>query len=145
MRRDLATGLCFLTVSGFFLAYGLQMPLGKASRMGPGYLPVAGAVLLAGLALVILFQDFRTRSARKIPAVNWRGLGFITGAVVFFGVTLSSLGLVLTTICTVMIGALAEKPFRAVEALLLGAVLAAASSGIFVYGIGMLIPVWPNF
>ena len=45
----------------------------------------------------------------------------------------------------VMISALADKNFRLKETLLVIVVLDVIAWVIFVYGVGMLIPVWPAF
>lgn len=145
MRRETAAGVTFLATALFFLIFGLQLPLGTPARVGAGFLPVLGGGLLLVLALVILVQDLRSPSGKKVDAVNWRGLAAITGAVVVFGVCLTTLGMVLTTVLSVLVAGLAQKPFRPVETLLVGVTLALASVAIFIWGIGMLIPVWPQF
>lgn len=145
MRRETAAGVTFLATALFFLIFGLQLPLGTPARVGAGFLPVLGGGLLLVLALAILVQDLRSPSGKKVDAVNWRGLAAITGAVVVFGVCLTTLGMVLTTVLSVLVAGLAQKPFRPVETLLVGVTLALASVAIFIWGIGMLIPVWPQF
>lgn len=145
MRRETAAGVTFLATALFFLIFGLQLPLGTPARVGAGFLPVLGGGLLLVLALVILAQDLLRPSGKKVDSVNWRGLAAITGAVVVFGVCLTTLGMVLTTVLSVLVAGMAQKPFRPLETLAVGAVLALASVGIFIWGIGMLIPVWPQF
>jgi len=145
MRRETAAGLTFLAISLFFLIFGMELPMGTARRVGPGVMPVGAAAILLVLAVVILVQDFLSRSGRRIGGFNWRGLVAIAASVLIFALAVHPLGMVVTVILSVLVAGAAEKPFRALESLLLGCGLALASVAIFIYGIGMRIPVWPNF
>lgn len=145
MRRDTAAGLTFLAFSLFFLIFGMELPMGTARRVGPGVLPVGAAALLLVLAVAILVQDYLRRSGRRIGGFNWRGLAAITASVLIFALAVHPLGMVVTVNLSVLVAGAAEKPFRALESLLLGAGLSIAAVGVFIYGIGMRIPVWPNF
>lgn len=144
MRRDTIVGLTFLAIAAFFAFFGSQLTIGTAARMNAGYVPVLGAVLLGALGAVILGQDLLRRTPEPIARINWRGLICVAAGILVFAFTLRPLGLPLASVLLVLIGCLAERPFRPVQALLLGVFLAAASSLIFVAGIGLQLPLWPT-
>ncbi|WP_188717218.1 tripartite tricarboxylate transporter TctB family protein [Paracoccus acridae] len=144
MRREIAVGSTFLAISLFFLIFGLQLPMGTARRIGPGVMPASVALMLMLLGMIILAQGFLRGSERRVARVNWRGLTAISASILVFAFALHPLGMILTTILAVLCAGLAEKPFRPLETLLLGVFLSLASVGIFIYGIGMRILVWPG-
>ena len=121
----------------------LNYKLGTAVRMGPGYFPtwVGGIVALLGLALAI--SALRVEGPR-LPRVQWRPTLFILGGSVAYGYLLKPLGLLLATILVVLISAAGGHEFRWRETLLLAVALALFSLGVFVYGLGLPFPLWPE-
>ena len=69
----------------------------------------------------------------------------VLGSVLVFSLLLASCGLMIAIAAMVMISALADKNFRLKETLIVIVVLDVIAWVIFVYGVGMLIPVWPAF
>ena len=92
-----------------------------------------GHVLLAGLAVGLMFAAFGERS-----------LWVILFAVVVFGYALKPLGLVLATALLVFISAWGGHEFRWKEVTIMAVVLAAFSVASFVYGLGLPMNVWPS-
>lgn len=143
MHRETVIGLGFLAIAGFFVWFGSQLPMGTAARMGPGYVPVAAGALLGLFGVTILVQGRLRNSRERMPAVNWRGLGFVTAGIVVFGVTLPVIGLLLASALLVLIGCMADRDVRLLPSLGLAAVLAAGAGLIFVGGLGMHLPLLP--
>ena len=74
------------------------------------------------------------------------GLGAIViGSVVLFAMTVSTLGLVLSSILLIFVSSAASKEFRWKEALVSGAILAALSVAGFIWGLGLQFSIWPTF
>jgi hypothetical protein len=69
----------------------------------------------------------------------------IPAAVAVFGLTVQSVGLVLATVLITLLGSYATPLARLREALMTAAVLAFLAVAVFVWGIGLLIPIWPEF
>ena len=92
-----------------------------------------GHVLLAGLAVGLMFAAFGERS-----------LWVILFSVVVFGYALKPLGLVMATGLLVFISAWGGHEFRWKEVTIMAAVLAAFSVASFVYGLGLPMNVWPS-
>jgi hypothetical protein len=62
-----------------------------------------------------------------------------------FGVAIERLGLVISILLLTGIGALATPALRPVETAIAALVLIALSWGIFIVGLGLTIPVWPEW
>ena len=62
-----------------------------------------------------------------------------------FSLTAQWLGLVLGGLALVAVSSAASPEFRWKEALVSGLIQGAATSAVFVYGLGIPLPVWPLF
>lgn len=139
--KDFLAGLLFIIISALF-AYGtLELPIGTAFRMGPGYFPMVLCMMLATLGLVVMFNGI-VLDGEKIAQFTWRGLFNIVLPVVFFGATLRGLGFVLSLGITVFFVSFASTHFKLRTALISAAVLVFAGWAIFIWGLGLPIQVW---
>jgi hypothetical protein len=150
--RDFYSGLIFLAVGATFALvargdpFGILpgYPMGNTSRMGPGYFPFVLATILALLGLLITLMSLRTEG-KPVEKFAVRGLFFVLGAVVAFGLLAGKLGIVLSLILLVMIGAFGGAEFRFREVLISAIILSASCVLIFVYGLKLPFPIWPVF
>jgi hypothetical protein len=76
--------------------------------------------------------------------IGMRSMGLILGAVTLFGLMLKSLGLVVCVTLLVIIASLASHEMRKKEVIASIIVLVGMSVGIFVYGLKLQMPVWPD-
>jgi hypothetical protein len=146
-EKDFWSGLMFV-VAGIGFAWGAtNYSFGSAARPGPAYFPFGLGVILAVLGAIILFKSLvvETEGGDRIGGIAWKPLGIIVGSVVLFGFTLPLLGMVIALPLLVLTSALAGDEFHLGEALANGVVLMVASYGIFIKGLGLIIPVWPSF
>ena len=145
-QRDFWSGLLFV-VAGLGFAWGATFyRLGDSARPGPGFFPLGLGLLTALLGLVILFKALSVERADGDPigAIAWKPLGFIAGAVILFGWALPHLGLVLALPLLVIVSALAGDEFRWREVLVNALVLTVLSWAIFIWGLGLTIPLLPD-
>ena len=63
----------------------------------------------------------------------------------FFGLSIERLGLVVSILVLIGIGAVAARGLRLVETMAAALVLIVLSWGIFILGLGLAIPVWPEW
>lgn len=139
-------------VGVMFIAFGLaamvialnNYQMGTAVRMGPGYLPTVLAGFLAVLGLVVLLGSLAIRGPR-VPEFHFRPLLLILAGCVAYGYLMKSFGLVLATTALVVIGALGGHEFRWKEVAVLGVVLIGFSVLVFVKGLGLPLPLLPEF
>jgi hypothetical protein len=140
-RNNLACGALFACIGLFFVVDAwLTLQVGEAASMGPGYFPIGLGGLLIVLGLVIGFGE-SGHDARDLPPLPWRGVVLITGAVLFFGLTVRSLGFGPSLLVSTFVAGLATGRLKPVPALVLSVVVALFSIAIFVIGLRMPYPV----
>jgi hypothetical protein len=145
-RTDVLAGLLFMAVAAFGLAVSHDYPVGTALRMGTGYVPRLLCWALLALGAAIAVQGLRDRSPPlKSSAAAWRAAAAVTLALVAFGLSIERLGLVLAIVLLTGIGALATRALRPLETAVAAVVLIALSWTIFIFGLGLAIPVWPDW
>jgi putative tricarboxylic transport membrane protein len=148
-RRDVLAGLMFVGVALFGLWLSRDYPIGTALRMGTGYVPRLLCWILLGLGAIVLVQGLREAQGARLTssggASGWRPVVFVTASLVIFGLSIERLGLVLSILLLVGVGAVAARGLRLVETLAAALVLIALSWGIFILGLGLTIPVWPEW
>ncbi len=76
--------------------------------------------------------------------IGQRSMGLILGAVTVFGLMLKGLGLIICVTILVIIASLASHESKRNEIIASIVLLAAAAYGIFIYGIKLQMPTWPD-
>lgn len=138
--KDVITGLLLIAVAGMFALLTLDLPMGTAIRMGPGYFPLVLAGILGLLGLVVLVTGLRVPDEGvplSLAGVPWRALAAVTLAVVVFGLGIRTLGLGPSIGLSVFISALGSRRFHLGTALILTAVMVAFAWGVFIKGLGL--------
>jgi hypothetical protein len=146
-QQDFWAGLMFIALGVVFAWGATEYSFGSAARPGPGYFPFGLGILLALLGALVLLSalTLETEDGGRVGRIAWRPLLIIVGAVVLFAFMLPRLGMIVSLPVLIFVAALAGDEFHWGEALVIGAVLTVASWGIFIYGLGLTIPVWPKF
>ncbi|MDR3212433.1 MAG: tripartite tricarboxylate transporter TctB family protein [Azoarcus sp.] len=164
---DFLAGAFFVLVGLATLTGARHYPLGTAMRMGSGYFPLVlgGALVTLGLFISLrawlqgvrtckgrnaldiaspaLFQRFFRSKLRQGVRRVLRPTVLISIGVLAFTVSLGSIGLVCATLLLVSISGAAHHEARWRELLPLGAGLALFGIGVFVWGLGLPLPVLP--
>ncbi|MFD1746764.1 tripartite tricarboxylate transporter TctB family protein [Rhizobium helianthi] len=135
-KTNAICGALFIFLGLFFAQQSLDLDLGTAFRMGPGYFPFLLACALVILGVVILIQSLRVEH-EQIGAIAWRGILFILPSTIFFGLTVRGLGFVPALFCTAMIASFASTRMTPLLAVLLSAGLTVFSLVVFTYGLGL--------
>jgi putative tricarboxylic transport membrane protein len=141
--KDFWAGLIFIAIGGGFVLLAQQYRLGDMHRMGPAMFPTLVGVLLAALGLIIAMRAFALDGA-PVPRFEARPIGVSLLAIVLFGVALQWFGLVAAVAALVLVGACAARNVRPLESLALAAVMVAFSVGVFVWLLGLPLPLWPS-
>jgi hypothetical protein len=145
-RADVLSGLLFMAVAAFGLWVSHDYPVGTTLRMGTGYMPRLLCWLLLGLGALVLAQGLRQPAAPlRSSAQSLRAMLSVTLALVAFALSIERLGLVLAIVLLTGIGALATRALRPLETAIAALVLIALSWGIFIEGLGLVIPIWPEW
>jgi hypothetical protein len=143
-QQDFLAGLLFILIASGALWVGWSYPAGSAVRMSAGYFPRLVSVLLAALGLLILLRSLRYDGPRLAPFAL-RPLVMVPAAVVAFGLGIQYFGFVPAVLLIALFGSFADRQARWREALIASVALTLAAIAIFIWGIGLSIPLWPEF
>jgi hypothetical protein len=143
-QKDFWSGVMFFAVGLAVVGFARHYEMGTAQRMGPGYFPTALGALLALLGLVIALGGL----ARKAPDGDIERFHFgpllvVLGAVALFAFLLRPAGLIAALLVLIGVSAYASHEFRVREVIPLAAFLVALVLAVFIWGLGMVIPIWP--
>ena len=141
--KNVLSGLLFMAVAALGLWLSRDYPVGTALRMGTGYMPRLLCWLLLGLGAVVALQGVRRPAAAG--AVAWQPLSAVTAGLVLFALAIERLGLVTAILLLVGAGALASRSLRPAEIAAAALVLIVLCWAIFILGLGLTIPVWPEW
>jgi hypothetical protein len=141
--KDFWAGLIFIAIGSGFILLAQQYRLGDMHRMGPAMFPTLVGALLAALGLIIALRSFALDGA-PVPRFEARPIGVSILAIVLFGIALQWLGLIAAVAVLVLVGAYAARDVRPLENLALAAALVAFSVGVFVWLLGLPLPLWPT-
>jgi hypothetical protein len=141
--KDFWAGLIFIAIAGAFMLLAQQYRLGDMHRMGPAMFPTLIGALLAALGAIIALRGL-TFEGEAVPRFHARPIGISLLAIVLFGIMLQWFGLVAAIGVLVIVGAYASRDVRPLENLALAAVMILFSVAVFVWLLGLPLPLWPN-
>ena len=141
--KDFWAGLIFIAIGSGVILLAQQYRLGDLHRLGPAMFPTLVGALLAALGAVVALRSFVLVGA-AVPRFYARPIGVSVLAIVLFGIALQWLGLVAAVAVLVLVGAQASREVRLLETLALAAVMIAFSVAVFVWLLGLPLPLWPD-
>jgi hypothetical protein len=141
--KDFWAGVMFCAFAAVALIAARGYSLGSAGRMGPGYFPLLLGLALAGLGVVLVVRSI-VIDGEPLPRFHVLPLAIIAVAVCLFGLAIEPLGLVISLAILVALAACAGLQFRPIETVALAVALIVFSVGVFVYALGLPLPVWPS-
>lgn len=142
--RDIIGGLLLTGIGLFFLLGALDMRIGEARRMGPGYFPMVLGIVAILLGMIIAMPAFKRTG--RLPSVNWRPLIAVMAAIFVFALVMPRAGLLPAVFSTVVVASFADPRSRLWQTVLLAAGLSVATWVIFIYGLGLpMIVYWAPF
>lgn len=141
--KDFWAGLFFIAVALGFIALASRYGTGNMHRMGPGLFPILVSMLLASLGLIVSLRSF-VIDGSPVPRFQLRPIAISLSAIALFGLALARLGLLAAIAAMVLVGAAASRESRPLETAGLIVVLMAFSAVVFVWLLGLPIPLWPD-
>jgi hypothetical protein len=120
-----------------------QYRLGDLHRMGPAMFPTLIGALLAVLGAVLALRAFAL-DGTPVPRFYARPIGVSLLAIVLFAIALQWLGLVAAIAVLVLVGAYAARDVRPLENLALAAAIILFSVAVFVWLLGLPLPLFPD-
>jgi hypothetical protein len=145
-QKNFWSGVMFSAFGLAFAGFAQEYDMGTAARMGPAFFPTMLGGLLLILGLVILFEGLAVEGHDgRIEPFNFKGLVWVLGSVIAFGLLLRPAGIVVSLLVLIVASSLASHEFKLRDVLLLAVGLILLVLAVFVYGLGLTIPVWPAF
>lgn len=139
--KDFWAGLIFVALGVAFMVLARQYRLGDLHRIGPGMFPILVGALLAGLGLIIAARALALEGA-PIERIQARPLIVSLVAIVLFALALQWLGLVVAIAVLAVVGAYAAHDVRLLQTLMLAAFLIVFAIAVFVWLLGLPLPLW---
>lgn len=144
-RPNFFAGLMFTALGTGFACMATRYEIGNVAQMGPGYFPLILGAVLALLGLQIATKSLTLLDeVEGIAPIDLRRGFLVLASLAVFTVLLLPLGLVLASLLLVVISALASDEFDWKYAVPTAFVLVVGAYFVFVYGLGLPIPVWPG-
>jgi hypothetical protein len=139
--KDFWSGLIFVAIGAAFIVLARQYRLGDLHRMGPAMFPTMVGGLLACLGLALAARAF-VLDGPPVERFHARPLGISLLAIVLFGLALQWLGLVPAIVMLVLVGAYATREVNPLQTVALAAGMTVFSVFIFVWLLGLPLPLW---
>jgi uncharacterized membrane protein len=138
--KDFWSGLLFCVAGVAAAAFARGYPMGTTMRMGPGYFPTVLGWLLALIGFVLIVRTL-IQPGPAVGRLAYSKLGLIALSNILFALLLRRLGLAAALVLLVVMSAYASKRFRWPVATILAVGLAIGSSIVFVWLLGLPIPI----
>lgn len=138
--KDIWTGLLMMAIALLFGTTAIDYPFGTARNLDSGAFPLLLSGLLFLLGLVIALIGVFRGGDRGIEHWTWRGVLLILGPPVFFGLFIRELGLIPSLAIVAFVSSFASRLARLTVSLLLALILTLFCIGVFIYGLGLPIP-----
>jgi len=144
LTTNLLSGLLFAGLGLFAFVVATGYKVGTVMHMGPGYFPMllTGTIFVLGLG-VFVHALIRPDASPVVGTIRLRPVIMVLGGVIAFSLTIESLGLVGAIAVLVLLGWLANRGGSIIELLAIIVVLNVIALGIFVYGLGIPMPLGP--
>ncbi len=134
---DALAGVLFVGFGLFFgLSSLLELEIGTALRMGPGYAPLVLSAVLLLLGLLILAGALRS-APEPVGRIAWRGMAFLLPAPILFGLTVRGLGFVPAIFLATLLASFASPRVKPWQALVLALAVTIFSTLVFSVALGL--------
>lgn len=144
--NDLMAGAALAALSSFCWLLAADLPLGTATRMGPGFIPIGLCWIGIGLGALLIVRAFVV-DGPPLESWAWSPLCVITVAIGAFMVV-EKAGLVIAVALVAIVASIAnvgDQPRRIGEIAILAAILSGFSALVFVEALGLPMALWPRF
>ncbi|MES5099993.1 tripartite tricarboxylate transporter TctB family protein [Agrobacterium sp. BA1120] len=139
---DILAGGVMIFLGALGLWAGRDLTYGTPAMMGPGFLPKSLCAIIALIGAVVLIKAL-SKPHEALDAINPKPLIILVVAIAGFAFAAESFGFVVATIWLLVVGSLADPESRWKEILISTAVLTSLGALLFVYGLGVQMPIWP--
>ncbi|BCH56921.1 tripartite tricarboxylate transporter TctB (plasmid) [Agrobacterium vitis] len=139
---DILAGCLLIALGALGLWAGRDLTFGSPAMMGPGFLPKSLCVIMMAIGSYVLVKGL-AKPREDFETINVRPLAILVVAISGFAYTAESFGFLVASVWLLVIGSLADPESRWREVLISTAVLASLGALLFVYGLGVQMPISP--
>lgn len=139
---DILAGALMVGLGALGLWAGRDLTFGSAAMMGAGYLPDVICGLLIAIGAFVLIKAI-SKSYEPIGETNIKPLIILVVAIGGFAAMAETLGFVVATIWLLVIGSLADQESRWKEIVISSVILTTFGALVFIYGLGVQMPILP--
>ncbi|GGE42780.1 membrane protein [Agaricicola taiwanensis] len=133
----MVSGAFLIALGLFFGIYAyVDLNIGSAFRMGPGFFPVVLSGLLILIGIIVVLQSLNAEHPLMTP-IAWRGLFFILLSPIVFGLTIRALGFVPAVVLVCGISAFASHRMGVLKAAIITVCMTLFCIGVFYYALGL--------
>jgi hypothetical protein len=138
--KDFWSGLIYVFFGSSAIVIASDYGMGTALKMGAAYFPTVLGGLLILIGSISIIRSFIVRGT-PIGELAFKGLAFVIGAVILFGLTVRGAGLAIALPLLVVISALGSSRFRWGSTLAMALGLTVFCVVVFIKGLGVPLPV----
>ena len=138
--KDFWTGITYIAVGLTALVLASDYGMGTLRKMGPAFFPVVLSGLLIVIGIISLARSF-LRPGTPVGGFAFRGLLYVSGATVLFGLIIRGAGMIIALPVLVVLSAYASHHFRWRTSIVLAAGITVFCILIFLKGLGVPLPV----
>lgn len=136
-QKSFLSGMMFIAFSVVLVLNALPLSLGTTRNLGPGAFPMALALLLMLLGVLIVISAIRTHQPDLIEPMDIRGTLMVTAAILSFSLTVRPLGFIPALTIATIIASFAPQQISIKRTLIMTPLVVLACWLIFVRGLGM--------
>ncbi|GGE28271.1 hypothetical protein GCM10007276_01830 [Agaricicola taiwanensis] len=139
---DFYSGLLLSCIAAIAVWFILDLRIGTPRSMGPGFFPLAIAIVLGAMGLFLLLRGLVVRGA-DAEDLHLRPLAFVLLSMGAFAVLIDRAGLIVAVLAQIAIAIFASRETKLRESVIFGAVLATFCALVFVRLLGVPVRVLP--
>jgi len=117
IARRAMSGAVLLAIGVVMLVVAWDYPVGQLTQMGPGFIPRVIGLMICALAAGIIFIDVISPNEARDARMHWRGLIFVSAAILIFAGLVDYAGLVPSMFLAVAISMFADDQVRPLHVL----------------------------
>jgi hypothetical protein len=134
-QKEFGAGVIFAAIGLCWAIDAVTYPMGRATDMGPGYFPFVVALILLGLGIASILRAVSVADVERLESWRVAPLLFVLAGIGLFAAFIESSGLILASICLVVVSSFKNLLARPVEVALLAAGTAVFVVVVFIFAL----------
>jgi hypothetical protein len=140
IARRAVSGTVLLVIGVVMLAVAWDYPVGRLTQMGPGFVPRIIGFAICALAACIIAVDVTSPGEARDARVHWRGLIFVSAAILVFAGLVDVAGLVPAMFLAVAISMFGDEKARPLTVLVYASLATLGGWLLFLVALELPIP-----